>query len=80
MTRALAACTRTARAAAALAGTAVRFVSLSATSVVAAFFICYGLGLIYRPLLFIAAGAFLLLADRKHTLEHKQETERRTGR
>lgn len=60
---------RAARFAAGLAGTLMRGVALSGASIGGAVLISYGLGEIYRPLMFIAAGGFLLLLDRKQATE-----------
>lgn len=57
--------------AATAAGTALRFVSLSGASIGGAILISYGLGEIYRPLTWISAGCFALLADRKLAAERK---------
>lgn len=46
---------------AAAAGAAVRSIPGAA----GALLVAYGLGLAWRPLMFIAAGGFLLLADRR---------------
>jgi hypothetical protein len=37
----------------------------TAPGILGAGLICYGAGLIYRPLLFLVAGGFLLLVDRR---------------
>lgn len=69
MTRVRKALDHTARTAAVVAGSAVRLASLSGPSIGGAILISYGLGEIYRPLMWIAAGVFLLLADRKRAME-----------
>lgn len=57
--------------AAAATGTAVRFLSLSGASLAGAALISFGLGEIYRPLTWIAAGCFALLVDRKLAADRK---------
>lgn len=59
--------------AAAVAGTTLRLVSLSGPSIGGAVLISYGLGEIYKPLMWIAAGGFLLLADRKLAMDRREE-------
>lgn len=46
-------------------GTAARGATLTGPSLASAAVLCYGLGEVYRPLMWIAAGCFGLLADRK---------------
>lgn len=53
------------------AGTALRFASLSGASLAGAVLISFGLGEIYRPLTWIAAGCFALLVDRKLAADRK---------
>lgn len=71
LSRARAAWNRTTAIVATVTGTAMRMVSLSGMSVGGAILISFGLGEIYRPLMFISAGLFLLLADRKQAIERK---------
>lgn len=51
--------------AAELIGTALRQVGRGLPGVAGPLLVCYGIFLMYRPLAFIAAGAFLLLLDRR---------------
>lgn len=53
------------------AGTVLRQVTLSGASLVGAALISYGLGEVYRPLTWIAAGCFALLVDRKMAADRK---------
>jgi len=53
------------RGAAALAGRVLHQVGRNFPGICGPLLISYGLGMIYRPLLFIAIGGFLLLADRR---------------
>jgi hypothetical protein len=51
--------------AASLAGKATRLVTKSGAGIVGAGLISAGLGMVYGPLLYVAAGGFLLILDRK---------------
>lgn len=53
------------------AGTALRHAKLSGASLAGAVLISFGLGEIYRPLTWIAAGCFALLVDRKLAADRK---------
>lgn len=64
---------RTTAAVATVAGTVMRGVALSGASIGGAVLISYGLGEIYKPLMWIAAGGFLLLADRKSAMDRREE-------
>lgn len=50
-------------AAAGIVGAALREVPRTLPGAVGAAAICYGLGLVYTPLAFIAAGVFLIILD-----------------
>jgi len=52
-------------------GTALRGISIGGPSLGGAILVSYGLGQIYSPLTWIAAGCFALLADRKMAAERK---------
>lgn len=64
---------RATRIAATVAGATLRLVSLSGPSIGGAVLISYGLGEIYKPLMWIAAGVFLLLTDRKLATDRREE-------
>ena len=64
---------RTTAIVATVAGTVMRGVALSGASIGGAVLVSYGLGEIYKPLMWIAAGGFLLLADRKLAVERSQQ-------
>lgn len=48
-----------------LAGAATSRIGRGVPGVAGPLLICYGLGQMYQPLLFLAAGGFLLLLDRR---------------